>query len=79
MNILLIYEIVPDETRFYYLENVDKETAEKLMKCNDNLAGQVGCEPLVENWLPMFLEDQKQIAVPFQVSGDTTVILSGSM
>ena len=91
MQILLVYEMVPDRTQVYNL-CINTEDAEKIIKCHGyygnltNTAEDV--EPLVAEWLPNFLVNFKPIfdsssvyadkpQLPSLINGETTVVVTG--
>ena len=60
MQILLVYEMVPDRTQVYNL-CVSQEDSDKILKCHGCYGNLVDLpedvEPLVCDWLPKFLEN----------------------
>ena len=60
MQILLIYEMVPERSQIYNL-CISDEDAQKIIKCHNHYGNTVdqpeGVEHLTEEWLPKFLMD----------------------
>lgn len=71
MRFLLVYELVPEETRFYLLDVEDEETQSKLMGCHKNIGNTVGCDVDLDDWLSLYLEGKKHedLSVPLQIDG----------
>ena len=91
MNILLVYEMVPERTQVYNL-CVAQEDADKIVKCHNHYGNTVdqpvGVEQLTEEWLPKFLVDFEPVfdsdktykgtnQAPYFIDNQTTLVVSG--
>lgn len=80
MQILLVYEMVPERTQIYNL-CISEEDGEKVLKCHGHLANLIDTPPDLEDllavWLPKFLvqfkpvfdTDSKEDQPPFLIPG----------
>lgn len=63
-TIFVIYEEVPENTRFYLLHNVSDEVLKRLSRCHGHLINQSGNSKELDqdlDWMYSYLEDKQEI------------------
>lgn len=81
--ILLIYESIPEETTFYLFKDLNEKEEENLLKCHRNIAGAVGEDEEMSDWLNNFLEGSEMNIVnanePINLEFAATIVHCGQM
>jgi hypothetical protein len=80
--ILLVWEMVPEDTQFFLLKDLDEETFKKVYEAHGKFVNDAGAcneDKAAVEWLSNYLIDQDQLDMkePEMVSGSVCIVMSG--
>lgn len=78
MKIILVYEIVPEDLKFYIFDQLSLEDTRRLVNCHNKYINSEDEWPESE-WLSTFLEDKKPICLDesIELDGKYRVVITG--
>lgn len=63
-NVLLVWELIPEQSKIYRLIDLDEETFAKLLKCHGHIGGVANPDPEIDSiicdWLCDWLVDKQE-------------------
>jgi len=64
MNYLIIYQIIPEDLKVYYVENISEEDAQRLDACHDKYENSDDWPE--SEWLSNYLESKQELKMSHQ-------------